>query len=348
MGSKMSQNKKPLYQPWNEEEFQADVYVRGMTPAQKWMYRTLLQASFFHTTRPYLPIDDEVLWVLAGCESPEQWEANKARVLKRFDQVDIDGTLLLENKRVTADWIKLLEFREEQSERGQRRVAVAERAPGGQFKPGKPGLLIAQPPANQPPATAGVRLDDSPESASRVPAREEKVSEVKVSEDKVSNTVTPIGSDWGNLRRSYRKFFSKKPDKSRFGRKYDESCDTYGEPIVLACFEQWAGSVGDVVKSFDHPLHSFFKKLSDLAADELESQKEEQIIAEHKKQEEQIRESEQVAVEESVAQQKREYNERMDAVTVAPNEASALDYLADLGYTPEEIEAERLKIEKRN
>ena len=31
----MEDNRKPDYQPWNEEEFQADVFVRGMNWMQK-------------------------------------------------------------------------------------------------------------------------------------------------------------------------------------------------------------------------------------------------------------------------------------------------------------------------
>src|SRR5579863_7039208 len=51
-GGRVEANSKPMYQPWNEEEFQADVFVRGMTWLQRHLYRALLQASFFHGTRP--------------------------------------------------------------------------------------------------------------------------------------------------------------------------------------------------------------------------------------------------------------------------------------------------------
>lgn len=115
-------NKKPLYQPWNEEEFLSDVRVRGLTCVQRWMYRTLLQAAFFHSTRPYLPNEDRILWVLAGCESIEQWRTNKESVLELFT-LEKDSNLL-GNKRVIEDWQRLEESREKMAELGRKSAAV--------------------------------------------------------------------------------------------------------------------------------------------------------------------------------------------------------------------------------
>ena len=105
-------NSKPMYQPWNEEEFNADIHVRSMTPIQRWIYRTLLLQCFFHTTRPYLPADDGLLWKLAGCENKKQWDKNKADVLAMFSEIEQDGQVLLSNKRVLEDWNRLQEKRE--------------------------------------------------------------------------------------------------------------------------------------------------------------------------------------------------------------------------------------------
>lgn len=120
---------KPGYQPWNEEEFLSDVYVRGMTPVQRWMYRTLLQASFFHSTRPYLPKEEAILWVLAGCESLEQWRANSGPVLARFETTE-NG--LIGNKRVVEDWGKLLDKREKMAELGRKSASVKRTFNGSQ------------------------------------------------------------------------------------------------------------------------------------------------------------------------------------------------------------------------
>ena len=142
-------SKKPLYGLWNEEEFQANVFVSGMNHTQRWMYRCLLQSSFFFTTRPYLPTDDKVLWVLAGCESRTQWEADKAEVLERFTPVDGKPSLM-ENKRVTADWGCLAAAREKMLELGQRSAAARSVFNGGSTgvernTTGIPVLLNAQP-----------------------------------------------------------------------------------------------------------------------------------------------------------------------------------------------------------
>jgi hypothetical protein len=84
------------------------------------MYRTLLQAAFFHSTRPHLPDDDAQLWLLAGCESPKQWERNKEAVRAMFTTVDVNGVSLLSQKRLLADWDRLEEKRQMLSENGRR------------------------------------------------------------------------------------------------------------------------------------------------------------------------------------------------------------------------------------
>jgi len=74
-----------------------------MKPVERWMYRTLLQSMFFHSTRPFLPKDDDMLWMLAGCESKDQWMAHKSIVLSMFLPIE-DEPDLLQNKRVNEDW----------------------------------------------------------------------------------------------------------------------------------------------------------------------------------------------------------------------------------------------------
>jgi hypothetical protein len=82
------------------------------------MYRALCQSMFFHTTRPYLPDDDEVLWVLAGCESIEQWMTHKEKVIQRFTPL-INNPKLLENNRVSQDWERVVEIRQKYSRLGR-------------------------------------------------------------------------------------------------------------------------------------------------------------------------------------------------------------------------------------
>ena len=115
----MTGNDKAFYQPWNEEEFQSDLFVRKMNRFEKWIYRTLLQAMFFHTTRPYLPEDDGILWMLAECADLKEWNKYKPRVLDRFYVVEIEGEKMLAHKRVLRDWQRLLDKREALAERGR-------------------------------------------------------------------------------------------------------------------------------------------------------------------------------------------------------------------------------------
>jgi uncharacterized protein YdaU (DUF1376 family) len=115
----MTGNDKAFYQPWNEEEFQSDLFVRKMNKFEKWIYRTLLQAMFFHTTRPYLPKDDSILWMLAECDDLKEWNKHKARILDRFYVVEIEGEEMLAHKRVLKDWQRLVDKREALAERGR-------------------------------------------------------------------------------------------------------------------------------------------------------------------------------------------------------------------------------------
>lgn len=115
----LSGQDKAFYQPWNEEEFQSDLYVRKMNQFEKWMYRALLQAMFFHSTRPYLPNDDQVLWMLADCDSYEFWIQHRTKVVARFCAENVQGKEMLSHGRVMRDWQRLLDKRESLAERGR-------------------------------------------------------------------------------------------------------------------------------------------------------------------------------------------------------------------------------------
>lgn len=116
----MNINAKPAYQMWNEDEFSGDLLVSVMTPIQRWMYRTLLQKAFFHKTRPDLPTDDDTLWMLAGCESKSQWDANKNTVLGMFQLGERDGGEVFWQKRLRQDWDRITSKRESMSNAGKR------------------------------------------------------------------------------------------------------------------------------------------------------------------------------------------------------------------------------------
>jgi uncharacterized protein YdaU (DUF1376 family) len=131
----MQINSKPMYQPWNEEEFMSDIFVRNMKPVERWMYRTLLQSMFFHSTRPFIPTDDDTLWMLAGCETKDQWLAHKSVVLNRFSTVDGEPELL-QNKRVNEDWKRLMKVRKRYSNMGKASAAKRSTQAQPTFNPG--------------------------------------------------------------------------------------------------------------------------------------------------------------------------------------------------------------------
>lgn len=345
----MEDNKKPQYQPWNEEEFQSDLFVRVMTPVQRWAYRTLLQASFFHTTRPYLPSDDKVLWILAGCESRNQWDSIKGMILERFAPIEIDGVSLLENKRVTADWKRLQNVREEMSVLGKARAASAGRTETGQFKP---RLLV--PGGNTTsdcPAGDGDALADAGYSASGGPAREVKVSEVKEREreSKASNTTgdgdfsaqgkttgKALGCDWHNISTRHKRILGKSvTGASRHKEKYAEYCHAFTEDVVLECFDEWAQAKREWVRNSNVqvPLFIFWKDLPDMAADILAAKEADAADNTARVQAEESRKKNAAANEEYVNQQKRADWEFMTAEPAPENGASVLEYITDLEGT---------------
>jgi hypothetical protein len=112
----LQDDSKAMYQPWRHGAFKADIFVMAMKPAQRWMYQTLLHEAFDYATRPYLPDDDNILWMLAGCESKKQWDQNKDVVRARFTPVKIQGADLLSQKRLLEDWARLGQARQSRHE----------------------------------------------------------------------------------------------------------------------------------------------------------------------------------------------------------------------------------------
>jgi hypothetical protein len=132
-------NTKMLFQPWSEEAFQSDMFVRYMTPLQRWMYRTLCQAAFNCSERPYLPDDDAMLWMLAGCATQAQWTENSAPVRAMFTPIEKGGQRLLSRKRLVEDWIRcqsrLSQKIEQRRAAGLKSAESRQRNPDGTFVP---------------------------------------------------------------------------------------------------------------------------------------------------------------------------------------------------------------------
>ena len=108
----------PPYQFWVEKEFWADECVsRGMNWMQRHFYRALLQAAFYCSTRPYLPTNDDQLWILADAGSKDNWLQNKDAIMLKFQLTKLKGVEVWAHKRLMRDWIKLLEYSKKQSKR---------------------------------------------------------------------------------------------------------------------------------------------------------------------------------------------------------------------------------------
>lgn len=99
----MAKPSAPTYILWHEAEFVADRVAARMTPHQRLMYRALCQVARFCDTRPYLPDDDDELFILADADSLEQWKVNRDAVLAKFTKLSIAGKPMLAHKRVVSD-----------------------------------------------------------------------------------------------------------------------------------------------------------------------------------------------------------------------------------------------------
>lgn len=122
---------EPNYICWYERDFWADRVVARMTSLQRHFYRALLQAAFYCSTRPYLPLDDEQLCDLADAESLEQWRANKDAVLRKFTPVEVVGVPLLSHKRLLADWEQHLSAQAQRSGAGKASAEARKRSRNG-------------------------------------------------------------------------------------------------------------------------------------------------------------------------------------------------------------------------
>lgn len=113
------ENYKPKYMCWWEEDFWTDRSVVMMPWQARHFYRALLQAALFCATRPYLPIDDTQLAILADAPI-EDWQKFKSAVLHKFTKVTIEGVELWSHHRLMQDWTKLKSEHDKFSEAGKR------------------------------------------------------------------------------------------------------------------------------------------------------------------------------------------------------------------------------------
>jgi hypothetical protein len=119
----MEKKYEPVYLCWVETDFMGDRTVMRMTPHQRLMYRALCQAAMFCSSRPWLPDDDNELYLLADADSLEHWKANRDVVLTKFYPDLVDGKPMLAHKRILHDWDKLMAYNEQQRDRIKRRWA---------------------------------------------------------------------------------------------------------------------------------------------------------------------------------------------------------------------------------
>jgi hypothetical protein len=116
----MEKKYEPVYLCWVETDFMGDRTVMRMTPHQRLMYRALCQAAMFCSSRPYLPDDDNELFLLADADSLEHWKANRDAVLVKFFREEVDGKPMLAHKRMLHDWQGIMNYVDQRRAAGSR------------------------------------------------------------------------------------------------------------------------------------------------------------------------------------------------------------------------------------
>jgi uncharacterized protein YdaU (DUF1376 family) len=80
-----------------------------MTTHQRHLYRALLLAALWCPTRPDLPNDDNELYLLADADDVADWQKNKAPILTKFHEDEVDGVKVLYNSRLRREWEVFIE-----------------------------------------------------------------------------------------------------------------------------------------------------------------------------------------------------------------------------------------------
>lgn len=125
------QTSAPSYICWHENDFMGDRAVIRMTPHQQLMYRSLCIVARFCETRPYLPDEDNELWLLADADSLEHWKANREAVLVKFHKEIVAGKPMLSQRRVVTDHEAYQQWLNQKSRAGKASANSRQRALNG-------------------------------------------------------------------------------------------------------------------------------------------------------------------------------------------------------------------------
>ncbi len=250
--------------------FSEDVQI--MSAEEVGQYLLLLVSAWLGGKDASLPDNAALLARVARVSEVSQ------AVLTKFPIVETEYGPRRRNETLYEEWQAATSRSTSASQNGQvggrvRSEAKVEAARSNGSKGGRPSLII--PSGTQ----AGASVIPSETQSQSNPIQSNPIqtnSDQSASERSLSQEAPskPLGGDWKNIAIRHRNAFSKKASVS-FKGKYAEACATYGEEVVLECFDAWAPGAKDWVKNnnVDQPLFSFFKKLPEEATDAVEINK---------------------------------------------------------------------------
>ena len=114
----MSETYKPKYFCWYEENFWSDRRVVRMPPLARHFYRALLCSALFCRTRPFLPLDEIELQILADAE-PHDWTIHRDTILGMFTKTERGYS----HPRLDVQWALLEDQMKQWKEMGRRSAA---------------------------------------------------------------------------------------------------------------------------------------------------------------------------------------------------------------------------------
>lgn len=285
--------------------------VEVMTDSEIGQYILLLCKSWLLAREATLPDDSEYLARVARATGGKVSD----RVLAKFPVVETEFGNARRNPVLFEEWLRASERSETSREMAEKRWN----------KSGKPVLLTSAKNHATADAKASTNADtlvsvslmpkpNQTDSTQTNPTQPKDVTgAVDSGQEQPEPQNTGMG-DWKTLAVQHKRLFNKKA-AVKYKEQFYNACQQYGEKVVLTCFGEWAETAREWVvrENINLPLAAFFKKLPELAADEIEVSEAEQALAEQeaaqRRAEEQRQQTEQKQIDESIAIQKRMHKE---------------------------------------
>lgn len=247
------------------------------------------------------------------------------RVLEKFPLVETETGTMRRNEPLYEEWLRALERSDAGREKAEKRWGKTEGAENPARR--NNAVLMLQ-------HKSGNAQDDAqPVPTQPVPTRTNPIQSGNTTGEGVlsGGQAKPqtLGC-WKNIAVRHKRIFGTQASVGQKD-KYAEFCHTYGEDVVLACFEDWAQDAKEWARdnAIKQPLFAFWKKLPDMAEVQKDIAEADQQEAQAVAAQETIRQQEAQATEALVRQQMTDHAKFMEYEAPKPSEVDPSEYIKD-------------------